>query len=150
MTSEIELLSFETSNECDWITIELEDNNIISVKPYIAQIARVGNDPNTGAPIYAVGTSYQLRYVSLTPSLKKISQPEFVKFKADKECQWLEVKIEDGSVLKVKPGIVYVMRMAFDPMGVPQYLIQIQAAIQISRVPKELIKKPVGRVAMHT
>lgn len=148
MSFEPEVLRFETSGDCDWILVELEDGSVLSIKPYIAQIARIGVDPGTGAPIYAVGTSFQLRYQSIS---KKPSQPqEFIRFKADKECPWIEVKIEDGSILRVKPNIVYISRVGVDPLGIPQYMIQIQAAIQVVKIPKELIKKPAQRSSMHT
>jgi hypothetical protein len=148
LSFETEILSFETSGECDWIQIELEDGSILVVKPYIAQIARIGNDPGTGAPVYAVGTSYQLRYQTI--SKKQVSFPEFIKFKTDKECPWIEVKIEDGSILRVKPNIVYISRIGSDPFGTPQYMIQIQAAIQVVKIPKELIRKPIQKTSMHT
>ena len=148
MSFETEILGFETIGECDWIQIELEDGSVIVVKPYIAQIARIGNDPNTGAPLYAVGTSYQLRYQII--SKKHTPFPKFIRFKLDKECPWMEVRIEDGSILKVKPNIVYISRIGVDPLGTPQYMVQIQAAIQVIKIPKELIKKPIQRTSMHT
>ncbi|MEL9929800.1 MAG: hypothetical protein QXJ51_03515 [Sulfolobales archaeon] len=150
MSFEAEILGFEVSGECEWIDLELADGSNISVKPYIAQIARIGSDPNTGAPVYAVGASFQIRYLSVSPHKKPQTQPEFIGFKSRGECQWLEVKIEDGSILKVKPSIVYVMRVGFDPMGVPQYMVQIQTAIQILKIPKELIRRSSLKTSMHT
>lgn len=148
MSLEPEILGFEVSGECEWILLELEDGTTLYVKPYIGQVARVGYDPNTGAPVYAVGTSYQIRYVGIQK--KSYSYPEFVKAKTDRECPWLEVKIEDGSVLRVKPNIVSVVRIGVDPVGIPQYMIQVQAAIQVVRIPREIIRKTSQRTGIYT
>ncbi|NAZ13342.1 MAG: hypothetical protein GU359_04215 [Desulfurococcales archaeon] len=148
LSIETEIMSFEVEGECDWMTAELEDGTVLAIKPYIGQIARVGYDPNTGVPIYAVGTGFQLRYISVQK--RNHVFPELVKAKISGECPWINVKIDDGSILKVKPNIVSIVRIGVDPAGVPQYMIQIQAAIQVQKIPKELIKKPAHKTMMHT
>jgi len=48
------VLSFEILKGCDPFELKLEDGSMLRVRIEPSSIARVGNDPNTGVPVYAV------------------------------------------------------------------------------------------------
>jgi hypothetical protein len=49
-----ELVDFETEGGENWITLKLKDGSVIKVKMEITAVLRLGNDPNTGLPIYGI------------------------------------------------------------------------------------------------
>jgi hypothetical protein len=54
--------------------------------------------------------------------------------------RWTELKLEDGSILRVKPLVMSVIRIdgQFDPQGNPLYAIQGTQAMVIASVPDHL------------
>jgi len=54
--------------------------------------------------------------------------------------RWTELRLEDGSVLRVKPIITTVIRIdgQYDPQGNPMYAIQGGQAMTIGSVPDHL------------
>jgi hypothetical protein len=58
---EPEPIEFETEGENPWITIKLKDGAILKLKVEVTGVIKVGHDPNTGIPIYAVQTQNVLR-----------------------------------------------------------------------------------------
>jgi hypothetical protein len=56
--------------------------------------------------------------------------------------RWTELKLEDGSVLRVKPLITNILRVdgRYDPEGNPFYVIQGGSTMVIGSVPDHLRK----------
>jgi hypothetical protein len=56
--------------------------------------------------------------------------------------RWTELKLEDGSVLRVKPVVTAVVRIDghYDPQGNPMYAIQGGQTMVIGSVPDHLRK----------
>ena len=54
--------------------------------------------------------------------------------------RWSELKLDDGSVLRVKPVVVSVTRLDghYDPLGNPMYALQAGATMAIGSVPDHL------------
>jgi hypothetical protein len=54
--------------------------------------------------------------------------------------RWTEVRLEDGSVLRVKPAIIKVFRLdgKFDPQGNPMYALQGGQVLLIHSAPDHL------------
>ena len=48
------VLGFDVVKGCDAFELKLEDGSLLRVRAEPSLVTRVGNDPNTGAPIYWV------------------------------------------------------------------------------------------------
>ncbi len=70
-----ELVDFEEEGGEHWITLKLKDGAVIKVKTEIAGVLRMGNDPNTGIPVYAVQATNVIRLVTVPKDLMKRKQP---------------------------------------------------------------------------
>lgn len=57
--------------------------------------------------------------------------------------RWSDVKLEDGTILRVKPVVLSAIRVdnAFDPAGNPQYAIKSNAVVSIVSTPDNLHRK---------
>lgn len=55
---------------------------------------------------------------------------------------WMEIKTKEGTVIKIRPTIVKVLRLeAYDPItGEPTYLVQSHNQLQTKDVPKDVRK----------
>ncbi len=71
-----ELVDFETEGGEHWITLKLKDGSVIKVKMEITAVLRLGNDPNTGLPIYGIQSTNVVRMVSVPKELIKKSSPQ--------------------------------------------------------------------------
>ena len=77
MSEAPEIVDFETEGEINWVTLKLKDGSVLKVKMEITAVLRLGNDANTGLPIYAVQSTGIIRLVSVPKNLiKKRSTPE--------------------------------------------------------------------------
>lgn len=56
-----ELVEFDIEEEPKWITVRLKDGAVIQIKMEIVSIMRMGNDINTGLPIYMVQATNIIR-----------------------------------------------------------------------------------------
>jgi len=56
--------------------------------------------------------------------------------------RWTEVKLEDGSVLRVKPVVMSVLRLEgqYDPQDNPMYAIQAGQTMVVASAPEHLRK----------
>jgi hypothetical protein len=47
--------------------------------------------------------------------------------------RWTEIKLEDGTTLRVKPVVISAARLdgRFDPQGNPMYIVQAQSAMTV-------------------
>jgi hypothetical protein len=80
--------------------------------------------------------------IKTIPFPQPVGEIEVVEFEAD-EFPWITIKLKDGSVLRFKVFVTGVLKIGNDPnTGIPIYSIQTQGAIQLVKIPKELIKKP--------
>ncbi|BBE42458.1 hypothetical protein [Conexivisphaera calida] len=69
--------------------------------------------------------------------------PEIMDFEVVKECGWMELKLANGAVLRVRVEPSAVAFVGNDPnTGLPIFTIQIGAVIQLAKVPRELIRRP--------
>jgi hypothetical protein len=69
--------------------------------------------------------------------------PEVQDFEMVKECGWMELKLANGAVLRVKVEPSAVAHVGNDPnTGLPIFSIQLGAVIQLAKVPRELIHRP--------
>jgi hypothetical protein len=66
-----ELVEFETEGEENWTTLKLKDGSVLKFRSVVTAIFRIGNDPNTGLPVYAVQNSNAIRVVSIPKELIK-------------------------------------------------------------------------------
>ncbi|MFP3130596.1 MAG: hypothetical protein RXP28_00015 [Nitrososphaeria archaeon] len=71
-----ELIDFETEGGENWITLRLKDGSVIKVKMEITAVLRLGNDPNTGLPIYGIQSTNVVRIVNVPKELIKKSSPQ--------------------------------------------------------------------------
>lgn len=66
-----ELVEFEQA-EPNWKSrVKLTEGAVLEVEVSVGQILRMGNDPNTGFPVYNVTTNTVVRVVSVEPKLQK-------------------------------------------------------------------------------
>lgn len=56
-----ELVGFDLEEEPRWTTVKLEDGSVIQIKMEIVSIMKMGNDMNTGLPIYMVQATNIIR-----------------------------------------------------------------------------------------
>ncbi len=56
-----ELVEFDLEEEPKWVTVKLKDGAVIQIKMEIVSIMRMGNDMNTGLPIYMVQATNIIR-----------------------------------------------------------------------------------------
>ncbi|MCL4340059.1 MAG: hypothetical protein JRN19_04720 [Nitrososphaerota archaeon] len=70
-----ELVDFEAEGEDHWVTLKLKDGGVIKIKMEITAVFRVGNDPNTGLPIYGVQAANVIRLASIPKELIRKSKP---------------------------------------------------------------------------
>ncbi len=56
-----ELVEFDLEEEPRWVTVKLKDGAVIQIKMEIVSIMRMGNDINTGLPIYMVQATNIIR-----------------------------------------------------------------------------------------
>jgi len=66
-----ELVEFEAEGEEHWIKLKLKDGSVLKFKTIVTAVFRVGNDPNTGLPIYMVQSTNVIRIVSVPKELIK-------------------------------------------------------------------------------
>ncbi len=71
-----ELVDFETEGGENWITLKLKDGSVIKVKMEITAVLRLGNDPNTGLPIYGIQSANVIRIVKVPKELIKKNPPQ--------------------------------------------------------------------------
>jgi len=62
--------------------------------------------------------------------------------------RWTEVKLEDGSILRVKPTVMAAARIEgqFDQDGNPMYALRTTQTMMVSSTPEHLRKGGKGRV----
>ncbi|BBD73929.1 hypothetical protein HS1genome_2318 [Sulfodiicoccus acidiphilus] len=65
------VVEFETEGEIPWVTIKLKDGSVLKMKVFVTGVIRVGNDPNTGLPIYAIQTQPVIQNVKIPSELIK-------------------------------------------------------------------------------
>lgn len=64
-------------------------------------------------------------------------------FEVVKECGWMELKLSNGAVIRVKVEPSAVAFAGNDPnTGLPIFSIQLGAIVQLAKVPRELIRRP--------
>lgn len=71
-----ELIDFEAEGEDHWIKLKLRDGSVIMYKSIVSAIFRVGNDPNTGVPIYVIQSNNIVRMVHVPKELIKRKQAD--------------------------------------------------------------------------
>jgi hypothetical protein len=66
-----ELVEFETEGEDYWTTLKLKDGSVLKFRSVVTAVFRVGNDANTGLPVYGIQNSNAIRVVSIPKELIK-------------------------------------------------------------------------------
>jgi hypothetical protein len=66
-----ELVEFEIEGEDQWTTIKLKDGSVLKFRSLVTAVFRIGNDPNTGVPVYAIQNSNAIRLVNIPKDLIK-------------------------------------------------------------------------------
>ena len=66
-----ELVDFDAEGEDHWIILKLKDGSILKFRSIVTAIFRVGNDPNTGLPVYAIQNTNAVRVVTIPKELIK-------------------------------------------------------------------------------
>jgi hypothetical protein len=64
-----ELVEFEVEGEDHWTTLKLKDGSVLRFRSVVGAVLRVGNDPNTGLPVYALQSTNVIRLVSIPKEL---------------------------------------------------------------------------------
>jgi hypothetical protein len=56
--------------------------------------------------------------------------------------RWTELKLDDGSVLRIKPVVISILRIdgRYDPQGNPMYVLQAGQTMALASVPEHLRK----------
>jgi len=73
--AEVEVVEFE-AEEFPWITIRLKDGSVLRFKVVVTGVMRLGNDPNTGIPVYTIQTQGVIQMVKVPKELvKRPGQP---------------------------------------------------------------------------
>jgi len=65
---EVEVVEFE-AEEFPWVTIRLKDGSVLRFKVVVTGVMRIGNDPNTGIPIYTIQTQGVIQVVKVPKEL---------------------------------------------------------------------------------
>jgi hypothetical protein len=66
-----ELCEFEQVSP-NWKTrVRLPEGAVLELEVSVGQVFRVGNEPNTGFPVYNVATNTLVRLISVEPKLRK-------------------------------------------------------------------------------
>jgi len=72
---EVEVVEFE-AEEFPWVTIKLKDGSVLWFKVVVTGVMRLGNDPNTGIPVYTIQTQGVVQMVKVPKELiKRPGQP---------------------------------------------------------------------------
>lgn len=66
-----ELVEFEAEGEDSWVTLKLKDGSVLKFRSSVTAVFRMGNDPNTGLPVYAIQNTNLIRMVSIPKDLMK-------------------------------------------------------------------------------
>jgi len=66
-----ELVEFEAEGEDSWTTLKLKDGSVLKFRSVVTAVFRIGNDPNTGLPVYGIQNSNAIRVVSIPKELIK-------------------------------------------------------------------------------
>jgi hypothetical protein len=66
-----ELVEFEVEGEDSWITLKLKDGSVLKFRSMVTAVFRMGNDPNTGLPVYAIQNTNAVRMVNIPKELIK-------------------------------------------------------------------------------
>jgi hypothetical protein len=140
-----EYIDFEIINE-SWNIYALEDKSVLKFKLLLLKVIPI---PTTDATVdttadYALNT--RIVFASLVPKELKgtpstPNQPNVqsnieieqkdIPFKIIEES-WNEYKLENGTILKVKPAITRIDRLKiYDKYGEPQYSIMNQILIKV-------------------
>ena len=64
-----ELVEFEAEGEDNWVTLKLKDGTVLKCKSMVTAVMRMGNDPNTGLPLYAIMATNAIRFVTIPKDL---------------------------------------------------------------------------------
>ncbi|MCY0859053.1 MAG: hypothetical protein OWQ54_01345 [Sulfolobaceae archaeon] len=70
-SGEPEVVGFEGDTETGWLVLKLKDGTVIRFKVIVTAVLKVGNDPNTGMPVYAVQTQGVVQLVNVPKELIK-------------------------------------------------------------------------------
>ncbi len=65
----MEVVDFDVENESPWITVRAKDGSVLKVKVEVTGLLRIGNDPNTGIPIYGVQVGTIVRLAKIPKEL---------------------------------------------------------------------------------
>jgi len=69
--------------------------------------------------------------------------PKVLNFDVLKEGGPFELKLEDGSVIRMRAEPSAIIRIGNDPnTGLPTYMIPVNVTVSFIKLPRELIKKP--------
>lgn len=69
---EIEAVEFESDPpEFPWVTLRLKDGTVLRFKVVVTGVLRMGNDPNTGIPIYSIQTQGVIQIAKIPRELIK-------------------------------------------------------------------------------
>ncbi len=66
-----ELVEFEVEGEDHWTTITVKDGSILRFRSIVTAVYRVGNDPNTGVPVYVIQSTSAIRMATIPKDLIK-------------------------------------------------------------------------------
>ncbi|MGC8555824.1 MAG: hypothetical protein ACP5NG_02275 [Conexivisphaera sp.] len=71
------------------------------------------------------------------------SPGELMEFEILRECGWMELKLSNGAVIRVKVEPSAVVYAGNDPnSGLPIFMVSLGAVVSLSKIPHEMIKKP--------
>ncbi len=66
-----EVLEFSTEGEGCEITVKVSDGSVLKVKTIVTAVIKVGNDPNTGMPVYQVQAANVVKTMKVPKELVK-------------------------------------------------------------------------------
>ena len=76
--SQPEILDFEVMKECGWLELKTANGAVLRVKVEPTAVAFMGNDPNTGLPMFSIQIGAIVQLAKVPPELirKPTSAPQ--------------------------------------------------------------------------
>ncbi|MEX2705233.1 MAG: hypothetical protein ACTSUQ_12860 [Candidatus Freyarchaeota archaeon] len=144
-----EEIEFETKKEV-WNYYRLQDNSLLRAKSVLVKVIKTidkNGKPNilvTTSNIFGVSSPKNLKGQPSTQKPTTLSEhivDEDIDFKPEREEQWNEYTLQDGTILKTKLIPIKVSRTSFyDPAGDPIYIIEYETIVKTKTSPKTKYK----------
>jgi len=85
----------------------------------------------------------RIMLINARPARAAMASPgELLDFEILKECGWMELKLANGAVIRVKVEPSAVVYAGNDPnSGLPIFMVSLGAIVSLSKIPQEMIRR---------